>query len=705
MKILKVLIAALLLPVIAQAQSLDATRLRAYPFPQNLTASATGARIAWTLNEEGRRNIYVAEGPDFRARKLTQYDTDDAQELSSVAVSADGRFVVFVRGGEHGSNWDDGVIVNPLSLPVPPKLQIMSVPFAGGEVKALTEGGDGPAVSPDSKTVAFQRDRQIWTVPIDGSAASKRLISARGTNGDIQWSPDGSRLAFVSGRGDHAFVGIYEAETKPIIWIAPSTSRDASPRWSPDGKQVVFVRRPGAGGPPQMTLERRHNPWSIWTGDATTGEARQIWKAPETLPGSSPSTQGGTNLHWAAEGRIIFVSYADGFPHLYSLSERGGEATLLTPGNFMVESITMSQDKKHLVYMANTGSDPDDIDRRHVVKVPVNRASPEIMTPGKGLEFTPVVTGDGRYIAYLGATAQKPPLPMVMAFAGGRTPPIVIGEDRIPTGYPASQLVTPRKVTFRAPDGKTVHGQLFEPKGGAAKKPAIVYVHGGPSRQMLVGWHYSDYYSNAYAMNQYLASRGFVVLAVNYRLGIGYGYEFQNAANAGMRGASEYQDVKAAGEFLRGLANVDGKRIGVYGGSYGGYLTALGLARDSDLFAAGVDVHGVHNYTSENGRRLGMGAWEFEPTDRDSAAAIAWRSSPVADIATWKSPVLLIHGDDDRNVRFIETVDLVQRLAAAKVPYEEIIIPDDTHHWMLHRNNLRVNAAIAEFFERKLTPR
>ncbi len=705
MKILKALLLAVLLPATAEAQSLDAARLRAYPFPQNLTASATGARIAWTLNEEGRRNIYVAEGPDFRARKLTQYDTDDAQELSSVSVSADGRFVVFVRGGEHGSNWDDEVVVNPLSLPVPPKLQILSVPFAGGDVKVLTEGGDNPAVSPDSRTVAFQRERQIWTVPVDGSSAAKRLLSARGANGDIQWSPDGSRLAFVSGRGDHGFVGIYEAENKPIVWIAPSTSRDASPRWSPDGKQVVFVRRPGGGGPPQMILERRHNPWSIWTGDAATGEARQIWKAPETLPGSSPSTQGGTNLHWAAQGRIVFVSYADGWPHLYSLSERGGEATLLTPGNFMVESITMSPDKRHMVYMANTGSDPDDIDRRHVVKVPVDRAAPEIMTPGKGLEFTPVVTGDGRYIAYLGATAQRPPLPMVMAFAGGRAPAIVIGEDRIPSGYPSAQLVTPRKVTFLAPDGKTVHGQLFEPRGGAAKKPAIVYVHGGPSRQMLVGWHYSDYYANAYAMNQYLASRGFVVLAVNYRLGIGYGYEFQNAANAGMRGASEYQDIKAAGEFLRNLAQVDGRRIGVYGGSYGGYLTALALARDSDLFAAGVDVHGVHNYTSENGRRMGMGAWEFEPTDRDSAAVIAWRSSPVADIGTWKSPVLLIHGDDDRNVRFIETVDLVQRLSAAKVLYEEIIIPDDTHHWMLHRNNLRVNAAIAEFFERKLSPR
>ncbi|MGK2963372.1 MAG: S9 family peptidase [Gemmatimonadaceae bacterium] len=700
MKLLGALLLAVILPGSARAQALDPVQLRAYPFPQNLTAAATGSRIAWTFNEEGRRNIYVAEGPDFTARKITGYDRDDGQELSSVSVSSDGQYVVFVRGGEHGSNWDDEVIVNAESLPVPPKLQIMSVPFAAGEPKLLNEGGDYPVISPDSRTVAFQRERQIWTVPIDGSSAAKRLRSARGNNGDIRWSPDGSRLAFVSNRGDHSFIGVYESESKPLLWIAPSTSRDVSPRWSPDGRRIAFVRRPGAGGAPDLILVRRHIPWTIWAGDANTGEARQIWKAPETLPGSSPSTQGGTNLHWAAGGRVVFVSYMDGWPHIYSVSDQGGEALLLTPGNYMAEFITMSPDRRHMVFMANAGSDPNDIDRRHIVKIPVDRAAPEVMTPGSGLEFTPVVTGDGSHIVYLGATAQRPPLPMAMAFDGGRAPQRIIAGEML-ARYPSSQLVTPRKVTFRAPDGKIVHGQLFERTGGG-RKPAILYVHGGPSRQMLVGWHYSDYYSNAYAMNQYLASRGFVVLAVNYRLGIGYGYEFQNPEAGGMRGASEYQDIRAAGEYLRNLASVDGGRIGIYGGSYGGYLTALALARDSHLFAAGVDIHGVHNYTSDGGRRLGMGTWQYEPTDRDSAAAIAWRSSPVSSISTWKSPVLFIHGDDDRNVRFSETVDLVQRVTAAGVPYEEIVIPDDTHHWMLHRNNLRVNAAVTEFFQRKL---
>jgi dipeptidyl aminopeptidase/acylaminoacyl peptidase len=224
---------------------------------------------------------------------------------------------------------------------------------------------------------------------------------------------------------------------------------------------------------------------------------------------------------------------------------------------------------------------------------------------------------------------------------------------------------------------------------------------------MLLGWHYGDYYWNAYAMNQFLANRGFVVLAVNYRLGIGYGHDFHRPPKAGAAGASEYIDIKAAGEWLRAQANVDRARIGVYGGSYGGYLTALALGRDSDLFAVGVDIHGVHDFTSDGGNRFGAGTWRYERPDSalQRIADIAWQSSPVSSVATWRSPVLLIHGDDDRNVRFSQTTDLVQRLRAKGVEYEEIVIPDDTHHFMRHENQKRVNAAIAEYFERKLKPR
>ena len=681
---------------VAQTGSFTLEQIKSYPFPNELTASATGSKIAWAFNERGARNIWVAEGPDFRARKLTNYDVDDGQELTSVSISSDGKYVVYVRGGDHGSNFDSAVGVNPALGPVQMKVQVFTVPFAGGEPKLLGEG-DEPVISPKGDRVVFSRERGLWAAPVDGSAPAKRFFYARGEASSPEWSPDGTHLAFVSNRGDHSFIGVYTNESTPILYLAPSTSRDSNPKWSPDGKRIVFVRRPGSGGAPEPILEQRAQAWSLWTADASTGEAQQLWKAPFTVRGSPPSTHGGVNLHWAAAGRIVFLTYVDGWPHLYSVSEKGGEALLLTSGNYMAEYISISPDGKFMLFAGNAGTDPDDIDRRHIVKVPVDKAAPVVVTPGKGLEWTPFMTGDGKYIAFIGATAQRPPLPSVITTEGGTAK--TIAEDRIPSHYPASQLVTPKKIVYKSPDGLDVHAQLFESAGGSARKPAIIYVHGGPPRQMLLGWHYSEYYSNAYSQNQFLASRGYVVLSVNYRLGIGYGHDFHRPPNAGVQGASEYLDVKAGAEYLQRLPQVDARRIGIYGGSYGGYLTALALARDSHLFAAGVDIHGVHNWTAERAAPLLENRYEKSP-DLQKALDVAWQSSPVSSIDKWKSPVLLIHGDDDRNVRFNQTTDLVRRLDKAGVKYEELVIPDDTHHFMRHANQLRVNAAVLAFFDR-----
>ncbi len=684
------------------------------PFATNLTAAASGERLAWTLNARGQRNVFVAEGPAFEARRLTNYLQDDGQELNAVQISADGKWVVYMRGGDFGSNWDDAQPVNPTAAPMPVKVEIWTVPFAGGTPVSLGEGVS-PVISPRGDVVVFERARQLWAAPIDGSAPAKKLFEQRGSAADAQFSPDGTRIAFVSGRGDHAFIGVYTDEQTPIQYIAPSTNRDWSPRWSRDGRQITFARRPGSGGSAANSLEPQPAPWSIWVADVAAGEAKQRWASDTTLRASVPSTHGGVNLRWAAGDRLVFLSYHDGWPHLYSMRAAGSEAPLLlTPGNHMAEYVTLSPDGRHLFYAGNLGATPGDIDRRHVVRVPVDRAQPEVLTPGVGVEWTPVSMSTGR-IAAIGGGAQKPPVPFVLDGAGDAparadTPRRWIGESLVPADFPTQQLVTPRQVVYKAADGVTVHAQLFEPAGAAGasagKRPAIVYVHGGPPRQMLLGWHYGDYYWNAYAMNQYLANRGFVVLSVNYRLGIGYGFDFHRPPKAGIAGASEYLDIKAAGEWLAAQSNVDASRMGIYGGSYGGYLTALALGRDSQLFSAGVDIHGVHDMTSEGGSRFGASSWRFERTTSELAAMAhtAWESSPVSSVSTWRSPVLLIHADDDRNVRFSQTVDLLQRLRAHRVDVEEITIVDDTHHFMRHENQKRVNAAIAEYLERKLKP-
>jgi dipeptidyl aminopeptidase/acylaminoacyl peptidase len=274
----------------------------------------------------------------------------------------------------------------------------------------------------------------------------------------------------------------------------------------------------------------------------------------------------------------------------------------------------------------------------------------------------------------------------------------MIAASALPADFPSAQLVVPKQVIFKSADGLEIHGQLFVPAGRTETGPAVVFMHGGPIRQMMLGFHYMDYYHNAYAMNQYLASCGYVVLSVNYRLGVMYGRKFREAANASWRGSSEYQDVVAGAKYLQSLPIVDAKHIGLWGGSYGGLLTALGLARNSDIFAAGVDMHGVHDWS------VFLPHWENRPDapDKKEAEKLAFESSPNASIATWKSPVLLIQGDDDRNVPFEQTVDLVQRLRDHHVPFEQLVFPDEIHGFLMWKSWIRAYGATADFFDRTL---
>ena len=223
------------------------------PQPDNLIASPVGSTIAWTFNERGVRNIYVADAPDFKPRRLTPYTEDDGQELTNLSFSSDGTMLVFVRGGDHGSGRGDAP--NPAASPIQPKVQTWSVPVAGGAPRLLGDGDD-PVIAPDGTRVAFVRDRRIWFVPIDGSEKPpEAAFSLRGTSESPSWSPDGRTLAFVSNRGDHSFIALF-TPGQAIRYLAPSTSRDTSPAWSADGRQIAFLRQPGTGGTPRSPLDR-----------------------------------------------------------------------------------------------------------------------------------------------------------------------------------------------------------------------------------------------------------------------------------------------------------------------------------------------------------------------------------------------------------------------------------------------------------------
>jgi dipeptidyl aminopeptidase/acylaminoacyl peptidase len=678
-----------LIPLLAGAlvaqQSFTLEQVTSAPFPDNLVAAPTGGKVAWELNARGARNLWAAAPPDYRGRQITAYTEDDGQEINQVQWTPDARSLVYVRGGDFEMGRENP---NPRSDSAGVEQIIWVVSIDGGAPRRLAEG-HSPAISPNGDRVAFIQKDQIWMASLDGDDKPVQAAHARGKAQSLLWSPDGTKLAFASGRGDHSFIGVFEPATKTLRYLDPGVDRDSNPAWSPDSRQIAFLRALATHEifVPQRTAE----PWSIRVADATTGAGHEVWRAQTGRGSLFQAVVAGSQLLWAGD-RLVFPWERTGWVHLYSLPVAGGATLELTSGDFEVEHVTLSPNRREIVFSSNQG----DIDRRHLWKVSVDHPGPTRLTSGEGLEWSPVVTSGGEAIAFLHSDFREPARAAILGPAG----PKDLAPDTIPADFPAAQLVPPQPVIISAADGMQIHAQLFLPRNLPAgqRRPGVVFFHGGSRRQMLLGWHYMYYYNNAYAMNQYLASQGFLVLSVNYRSGIGYGLDFREALNYGARGASEFNDVIGAGLYLRSRSDVDPARIGVWGGSYGGYLTALALARASDLFAAGVDFHGVHDWNLE----IPNFDSSYDPQKQQDAARIAFESSPMASVKLWRSPVLLIHGDDDRNVPFSQTVTLVDALRKQGVEFDQLIFPDEVHDFLMHSHWLEAYHASADFLRRHL---
>ncbi len=663
------------------------------PFASNLVAAPAGNRVAWLLNEGGRRNIWIAEAPNWKGRRVTNFNADDGQDIADFAWAPDGSYLLFARGGDFENGGENP---NPDWSPTKPEQAIWSVGMDGTPAKKLTEG-QAPVISPKGDVAAFIRNGQIFTVTSAGENVKSAVVErSTAKAGDLQWSPDGSSIAFVSARGNHSFIGLYTPSDHKLRYLDASVDRDSEPVWSPDSSHLAYLRIPATSRDFMFHVHREGEPWSIRVADAKTGAAHEVFRA-DRGPGSLfHGVVADHQIFWASGNRLVFPWERTGWCHLYSISADGGKPMELTPGEGEVEHVALSRDGRSVYFSANF----KDIDRRHLWSVnPAGGQAPKEITSGEGIEWEPAPASA---LVFLASTYNEAAHAMVRT-ADGKLQPLA--PEATPADFPAQSLVKPQPVMITAADGLQIHGQLFLPPGNSngERHPALVFFHGGSRRQMLLGFHYMYYYSNAYSLNQYLANQGYIVLSVNYRSGIGYGLNFREALHYGPAGASEFNDVIGAGLYLKSRPDVDAKRIGVWGGSYGGYLTAMALSRASDLFAAGVDFHGVHDWsTLRSVYSAPAGGNPAERNTEQEAARIAFESSPMASVGGWRSPVLLIHGDDDRNVSFSQTVMLVEALRKLPVDFEELIFPNEIHDFLMHQHWVDAYKATADFFARRL---
>jgi dipeptidyl aminopeptidase/acylaminoacyl peptidase len=657
---------ALVMTAPALAQTDDLAAGLALPVASQMAGARDVPRFAWVENRGGARNLWVADAGQ-KARQLTRYADDDGMMLYEVALSPDGQRLAFVRGGD--DEFPDGKIPNTASAASPPGQQVFVVDHDGGDPTPI---GDGhlPVFSPDGQRIAFTRRGEIWLW--QGGKAAK-IATLPGEAGDLKWTPDGKKLFFVEDRNDHGFVATLDVDAPKLTYMEPALGYSAEPALSPDGSQIAYIQYldPPSGAAPDGGPY-----WSIRVADLATGKARTVWSAPKGMGGRYYGTRQ-HNLYWSKAGQLLFPWERTGFLHVYAIdAAKGGDPRELTPGKFEVETFLLGADDV-VTFAANA----DEADRRHFWQVPARGGAAKRITDGKGSESLPLFAGN--LLAGINADASHPAHPVL---AKGLAPLGEVGELK--------GAITPEAVTYQAEDGVTVHAQLFRGKGAGAR-PALIFVHGGPRRQMMLGFHHGQYYSNAYVMNQALAARGYTVLSVNYRSGTGYGQAYREAPGIARDGASEYRDVLAGGRWLAAQKDVAPEKIGIWGGSWGGYLTALALARNSDLFKAGADFHGVHTMLRNVDNNIA-------PDQQLAIRQKQWDSSPMGSIDKWRSPVLIVHGDDDKNVDFAQSLLLARELTARGVPHEELVFPNERHEFFRTADWLTAYRRTISFFDANL---
>lgn len=659
------------------------------PFPYDLTASATDGAVAWVDNERGARNVWIAQPGrhgSYSARALTHYTADDGNTVEDLAWNGDGRMLFYRRGGVW---WNGQLAENPLSLPRGPRAGVIWAVAARGGAPRRIGAGSSPAPSPDGQRVVFIRGGQPWVAAAYGPAKPVPLFLDRGSVGSLTWSPRGRRLAFVSTRTAHSIIGVYDFTTHSIRWISPGIDYDIDPIWSPDGRRIAFIRRTSEPHVP-FTSERSCIPWQIRVADAASGEGRLIWRAKQGVGSCFRLLfNGKVSLFWGAGDRLIFPWEVTGWVRLYSISAEGGKPALLTPGRSEVFGAELDAGRTRLVYSSNQG----DLDRRHIWELSIRSGRPRQLTFGGGVEDLPVISVDDKVFALRGEA--RVPLEPVQVTRRGMSE---LAPGAIPADFPSADLVVPQLVTFEAADGLLLHAQLFVPRGRAGRGPALLFFHGGPTnRQMFAAWDPFETHSHLYEANQYLANHGYEVLSVNYRGGAGYGFNYREPRGFGAGGASELNDIIGAAKYMLARSDVDPKRLGVWGGSYGGRMTLLALAEAPKYFAAGASYSGIYDW-------LTMPEFKLSGDEIGNRAIerLAYESGPVAHMSGWRAPVLLVLGDADPIVDFGQTRALAAVLRKKGIPVRILMIPDEVHFLLRNRSWNEVFTAVRKYFDRHL---
>jgi len=661
-------------------------------FPSQPAWSPDSRRIAFLWEDGGVVELWWAAAGGGSPQRLA--GAGDGAGVSGFEWSPDGRHIAFAQDGN-----------------------IFLGSLTGERVERVTASelaDSAPSFSPDGETIALVREGQIWVHEL-ATGVERQLTDWQGTAGSPVWDEQGARVAaLVSERhwveepvrelvgrrmaffapetsaADLAWVDVADGE---IVWLEKGVEYSSQPAWSSTGR--IAWQQVSADAKRRRILVAAAPDWQPVVVVDETDEAWWSLTYLEAGPRWEPNGE-----------RIAFLSDRSGWTHLYviSVSDEAGASTSapvqVTQGEFEVEAPRWHPAGERLVVATNRGS----VSERSLflVDFPGDRTGPGEPQPIsrlRGTSTSPEWSPDASALLFLHADTRRPPDIWVQRPQDDEARQVSRSwaEDRL-----EEHLLIPEVVRFPSSDGRLVVAQLTVPRDIDSDDPvpAVVWVHGGGIRQNRYGWHPRRGYSIFYGLNQYLAQQGYMVLAVDYRGSIGYGRDFRVAPHLDL-GGGDLDDLLAAARYLKNLNQPRAGKVGIWGISYGGYLTLQALVQAPSAFDAGIDVAGVVDW--EEWAHDPGGLWirgrmgdVLENTD------LYRERSPLHHLERLAAPVLVLHGTADQAVPVLQSFRLVDALVRAGKRFDVGIYPGETHAFTYRSTWRDAMARVERFFAETL---
>jgi dipeptidyl aminopeptidase/acylaminoacyl peptidase len=643
--------------------SITIERIADIKYPTNPSWSPDGTKVAFLWDAAGKQDLFVVT-PGRAPVRLTDFPVDPHLLVSDIGAFAwtSNDQILFGKDG-----------------------QLWSVRVGQGTPTPTRVGGDladaaAFALSPSRAQIAFLRRGQIWIANVAAKTVRQVTSLAEGLSAGVPtFSPDGRWLTFTATRGGlepedlpwngplvrsmetvnrERRLGVVAAQGGDVAWV-PTMGQVSGAQFGADGALVYQELSPDGKTREIKSLRVGGLPRVLWR------DRDEKWWSP---------TNRDAKLLVSPDGKsLAFVSDRSGWIHVYVLpldATSESQAKQLSTGTFGAGLGSWSPDSTRLAYHHSAAGNQMErfID---VVDVATGTSQPVVTT--RGVNLDPLFAPNGRALVYQRTDVENS-LDLYSVSLGGTAQPVRLS-DSMPAGLNKTDLVAPTFVSFPSRlDKAPVPSSIMLPKNldKSKKHPAIVWIHGSGSDQNFLGWHPGSY-RMYYSVSQYLVQQGYIVLTPDYRGSSGYSRDWATGVHMGL-GVNDTADVAAGADYLKTLPYVDADRIGVWGLSYGGFLTLQALNTDPTLWRCGIDVAGVVDWATYGAGyttpRLGT------PVENPEIYRV---SAPINFMQKLARPLLVLHGTNDRNVQFRDSLRVIDTLLKLDKPFEMGVYPGEIH--------------------------